>query len=98
MLIVTEARLNEYAKKHAAAASSLLMWGALIKAASWRRIADAKRTFPHADQVRRCVVFNVKGNDFRLITRIEYGLQTVTLKYFLTHADYDRAKWKKDCS
>jgi len=42
-------------------------------------------------------MFNIKGNDYRLITRIDYGLQTVTLKNFLTHSEYDRGSWKKDC-
>ena len=97
MLILTEARLSEFARRHPDAMSSIMRWGALTKAAKWRNLADARRTFPHADQVQRCVVFNIKGNDYRLITRIDYGLQTVTLKNFLSHAEYDREKWKKDC-
>ncbi|MEK6289591.1 MAG: type II toxin-antitoxin system HigB family toxin [Acidobacteriota bacterium] len=40
---------------------------------------------------------NIMGNNCRLIARIDYGLQTVTLKHFLTHEQYDRDKWKKDC-
>ena len=49
-----------------------------------------------ADQVGACTVFNIMGNNYRLITRIDYGVQTFTVKYFLTHAQYDRDKWKKD--
>ncbi|MGH9839619.1 MAG: type II toxin-antitoxin system HigB family toxin [Blastocatellia bacterium] len=37
------------------------------------------------------------GNNFRLITRVYYGDQTVTLYNFLTHKEYDRERWKKDC-
>jgi mRNA interferase HigB len=97
MLVITEQRLIEYTRQHPQAASSLLRWGALVRSAKWRNLADTRRTFAHADQVGLCSVFNIKGNDYRLITRIDYGLQTITLKYFLTHAEYNRASWKKDC-
>ncbi len=97
MLLIIEATLIEYTKRHPVAAASLLRWAALAKTAVWRNLAETRRTFPHADAVYQCTVFNIKGNDFRLITRIDYGLQTVTLKHFLTHAEYDRDKWKKDC-
>ena len=97
MLIITEQRLMEYAKQHPEAASSLLRWGALVRSAKWRNLAGTRRTFAHADPAGLCTVFNIKGNDFRLITRIDYGLQTVTLKHVLSHAEYDRGAWKKDC-
>jgi len=97
MIIITEERLIEYTKQHPDAASSLLRWGALVRAAKWRNLADTRRTFSHADPVGQCTIFNIKGNDYRLITRIDYGLQTVTLKQFVTHSEYNRGGWKKDC-
>jgi len=97
MLIITELRLIENTKQRPEAASSLLRWGALARSAKWRDLTETRRTFAHADPVGQCTVFNIKGNDYRLITRIDYGLQTVTLKHFLTHKEYDRGAWKKDC-
>ena len=97
MIILTERRLIEYSKQHAEAASSLLRWGALAKNAKWRNLVETRRTFANADPAGRCTVFNIKGNHYRLITGIDYGLQTVTLKHFLTHAEYARGGWKKDC-
>ena len=97
MLIITEQRLIEYEKRHSPAASSLMRWGAFVKSAKWRSLAETRRTFTHADPVGQCTVFNIKGNDYRLITRIDYGLQTVTLKHFLTNGEYNRGSWKKDC-
>jgi mRNA interferase HigB len=76
MLIITEAALVEYTRRHPDAAASLLRWAALTKAAVWRNLAETRCTFPHADLVSQCTVFNIKGNDYRLITRIDYGLQT----------------------
>jgi mRNA-degrading endonuclease HigB of HigAB toxin-antitoxin module len=46
---------------------------------------------------RAVFVFNIMGKNYRLIARIDYGLQAVTLKHFLPHAEYDRGRWKKDC-
>ena len=60
---------------------------------------DTRKTYPHADQVkvrsgRTVTVFNVSGNDFRLITAIHYDRQKVFVLDFLTHAEYSRQTWK----
>lgn len=97
MLIITEARLVQYTRQHPEAASSVFRWAGITRVAAWKNLIEVRKLFPHADKVGECVVFNVMGNNYRLITRIDYGLQAVTLKHFLTHAEYDRGKWKKDC-
>jgi mRNA interferase HigB len=53
-------------------------------------------SFPQADQVGDCVVFNV-GNSHRLIGRIRYRTQRVYVLRVLTHAEYDRQKWPDEC-
>ena len=61
------------------------------------------RLYPHADgvpvgkgdQKRAYTVFNIGGNDFRLITEIFYDDQTVLIRHVLTHAEYDKEDWKK---
>jgi mRNA interferase HigB len=58
---------------------------------------------PHADGVtvgkgdrqRVFTVFNIGGNDFRLITEILYDDETVPIRYVLSHAEYDKEDWKK---
>lgn len=97
MQIRNEAKLREYAASHPEASDALRRWAELTKQAGWQNLAQARQTFPHADQVYECTVFNIKGNHYRLITKINYGLQVVTLVHFLTHKEYDRNKWKKDC-
>jgi mRNA interferase HigB len=57
-------------------------------------------TFPHADQVtvaskRTVTVFNIGGNNYRLITAIHYNTKIVYILRFLTHAEYDKDAWKK---
>jgi len=97
MLIVTERRLIEYTRQHPEAARSLLRWAGITNVALWKNRLEVRQVFPQADQVGACTVFNIMGNNYRLITWIDYGLQTVTLKHFITHQEYDRERWKKDC-
>jgi len=56
-----------------------------------------KRDFPSADLVSKCTVFNIKGNNYRLIVKIEYAKQTIYVKHVLSHAEYDKKKWKDGC-
>jgi mRNA interferase HigB len=57
---------------------------------------DIRQIYRDADAVGNFVVFNIKGNNYRLIVGIDYADQTVYFKYFLTHAEYDKDKWKND--
>jgi mRNA interferase HigB len=54
------------------------------------------QTFPSADLVERLTVFNIAGNKFRLITRVEYQRQEIYIRNVLTHAEYDKEDWKRD--
>jgi mRNA interferase HigB len=57
-----------------------------------------KTSFPHADIVGACTVFNIKGNDYRLIVKINYEKGTVYIKGVYTHAEYDKDRWKNECN
>jgi len=49
-----------------------------------------------AEAVSNFTVFNIKGNKYRLIVDIVYSEATRFIKYVLTHAEYDKDKWKHD--
>ena len=53
--------------------------------------------YPHADQVGRCIVFNIAGNKFRLVVVIHLNRGKVYVRQVMTHAEYDRGAWKGDC-
>ena len=55
-----------------------------------------RATFPSADLVGRLTVFNIKGNDFRLITRVEYAKHAVYIRSVWTHSKYAKDEWKND--
>jgi len=99
MRVIKPSRLREFGQQHAAAQGPLARWLQITRSAAWANLVDVRKTFRHADEVRvrsgrTVVVFNVKGNDFRLITAIHYNLGKVFVMLFLTHAEYDRQTWK----
>ncbi len=70
-------------------------WYKVAKNATWRSLVDVRKVYPHADFIHPYAVFNIKGNSYRLVVKIEYRWQIICIKALLTHAEYDRGKWKK---
>lgn len=97
MRIINEERLAGFIREHPEAKNALLRWSTVAKTSQWRNLADTRGTFRSADQVCEFTVFDILGNNYRLITRVYYVAQTITLYHFLTHKEYDRDRWKKDC-
>ncbi|MBD2013790.1 type II toxin-antitoxin system HigB family toxin [Microcoleus sp. FACHB-53] len=71
-------------------------WYAIVKKAEWQRFEDVRQIYRKAKAVGNFTVFDIKGNDYRLIVGMDYETQTVYYKYFLTHAEYDKGNWKND--
>lgn len=99
MRIIKRATLAAYWLRNPQAQSSLLFWHKLANKARWTCLQDVRATFPHADAVpvksgRSVVVFNIAGNKYRLITAIHYNRQLAFTLMVLTHAEYDKQKWK----
>jgi mRNA interferase HigB len=70
-------------------------WYRITRRATWRSLADVRVDFAHADVVGRRTVFNIHGNDYRLICRVNYRTGKVFVLYILSHADYDKGVWKQ---
>jgi mRNA interferase HigB len=97
MRIVSRRKLVEAGQWHANVSAQLDVWYRITKQACWSNIMDVRRTFSTADGVGTCTVFNIKGNDYRLIVWINYEFQTVFIRHVLTHAEYTKEDWKNDC-
>jgi len=76
-------------------AEEVSSWFKTAAAAHWGRIQDVRQPFPDADQVGEALVFNIRGNRYRLIATVYYPARTIYLKALLTHKEYDREEWKK---
>lgn len=84
--------IRQFQTKHPDSRAALERWITITKAAVWKRIIDVQCSFPSAEDVKGWAVFNIKGNDFRLITSIAYFEQEVNVHEILTHQQYNR--WK----
>ncbi len=78
-------------KAYAPVKSALDAWFHEAARAEWKNPADVKASYASASIVGKDrVVFNIKGNDFRMVTAIDYVRQIVFIKWLGSHADYDR--------
>jgi mRNA interferase HigB len=94
MHIISRKRLLEFAIVHADSETALDTWYRIAKAAEWQNLVELKESYPSADLVGIYTVFNIKGNHYRLIGEINYRSGTIFIRDILTHADYDKDKWK----
>lgn len=88
---------EKFARKHARSRSSLNLWREATLGATWKSFDDVKKTFRTADLYGLCVIFDIGGNNYRLTASINYETEVVSIKAVMTHAEYDKDKWKKDC-
>ena len=72
-----------------------MSWYKTAKKADWQNFAEVKQVYPAADLVGRYTVFNIGGNNYRLIARIVYRSQTLFVVAVMTHEEYDLGKWKE---
>ena len=101
MRIIKESTLREFAVRYSDARTGLEVWRQIMRREQFRHFADLRRCFRSADQVRVAsgnpvIVFNIHGNDYRLICAIHYNTGKVFLLRFLTHAEYSKDRWKDE--
>jgi mRNA interferase HigB len=71
-------------------------WRAITAKARWRTPEDVKQAHPKASILKSGrVVFNIKGNDYRLVAALNYAAGVLAIRFFGTHADYDRIDAEK---
>jgi mRNA interferase HigB len=91
-------RIAEAEEEHSEWGASLRSWKKILEGSSWKNFPDVRRTRKDADPVGSCVVFDIAHNRARLILRILYGVQTVVVLSVISHAEYDKERWKDACS
>lgn len=91
MRVIARRALREFWQRHADAREPLQVWLAVAERADWKSPADIKPVFRSADVLPgNRVVFNIRGNRYRLIVKIHYNTRVVYIRFVGTHADYDR--------
>lgn len=93
MKVLGQARLIDYSSNHADVASQISAWIAEAKEAKWTTPNDVKTRYVYASFLSdNRVIFNIKGNKYRLDTKIYYQRQIIIVKRIGTHGEYN--KWK----
>ncbi len=95
MRIIAKRTLREFWATHADAEQPLLDWYDVVIVQEWVSPNDVKKTYGNASIINsNRVVFNVKGNDYRLITHIDYVFGMVFILWMGTHREYDSVNAK----
>jgi mRNA interferase HigB len=96
MRVISRKALREFWEIHAIAQTGLLLWYQRIMEGNFQTFNALRQVFPSADLVGNLTVFNISGNNFRLITYIDYTYQLIFVRAVLTHAEYDKENWEND--
>jgi mRNA interferase HigB len=99
MRLIGQDVLVKAVRKHADAHKWLQAWAGTVQDAHWQSLEDVRKDYPSADGIKLrnrvvVMVYNVKGNEYRLLTNIDYDRQAVLVLELLTHGEYDKDRWK----
>jgi mRNA interferase HigB len=94
MRVISRKAVLGFGKGHADSVPSLSNWLGITRRAKWRDLIELRKDFGSADQVGRRTVFNIAGNKYRLIARVNYRTQKVFILHIMTHDEYSKGDWK----
>jgi mRNA interferase HigB len=96
MRLIAIKNLRNEAYQYPNARKAVEAWYLVMKNSDWSSLEDVRRVYRDAEAMGNFTVFNIKGNNYRLIVGINYVKRRIYFKYFLTHAEYDKDLWKND--
>ncbi len=93
MRIISTTTIRHYYEEHPESKVALQDWTDKVKEANWSSFADIKKTFNSVDYVgNQHYVFNIKGNDFRLVAVVKFTPKFVLIRFIGTYAEYVKIK------
>src|SRR5690554_6739516 len=93
MGIVTYKRIKEFTEKHANSKTALHVWYHFVSEREWENLNELKRDYNNVDYVgNHRFVFNIKGNEDRLVTIISFNAKKVYIWFIGAHSEYDKIK------
>jgi mRNA interferase HigB len=100
MRLIGQDVLVKAIRKHPDVRQWLTAWVATVQDADWRSLDDVRKDYPSADGVKLrsqlvVTVFNVQGNEYRLLTHVNYPGQVIQVLELLTYPEYDKDRWKE---
>ena len=103
MRVISLKPLRDFWERHPPAENPLRAWYRIATKAHWGNLNELRQVYPSADLVKgddsakgKLVIFNIKGNDYRLVARIVFEWEFVLVKKVMTHAEYSKHRWKEE--
>lgn len=91
MRIVTYKRIIEFIEKYSDSKIALQEWYYKTTKANWENASDIKKTFNHVDFIgNNRAIFNIRGNQYRLVAIIIFASKKVYIRFIGTHSEYDK--------
>lgn len=91
MVVISYRTIREYTKDHKDIEDQLNNWYTIAEKSDWTNFNEMRQIFNAVDAVGNDLyVFNIKGNNYRLIVRIIFRVRTIYIKFIGTHKEYDR--------
>lgn len=91
MRVISVKKLREFWEKHPDAEQPLRIWYGDVRRSSWRKPSDIKRSYSTASFLAgNRVIFNIRGNNYRLVVVISFTAGIVYIRFIGTHEEYDR--------
>ena len=96
MVIIKQKTLHKYCDKHPEAKIAIAEWADKTESADWANFMDVKSVFNSVDYVGdNRFVFNIKGNQYRMVAMIFFSVRTVYIRWFGSHSEYDKINVSK---
>ena len=93
--MISKPAILMFAERYPDALVPLMNWYRITRRADWGSLAEVRNDFAHADIVGRRTVFNIHGNNFRLVAPLNYRTGRVFILHILTHVEYSKGGWKR---
>lgn len=93
MVVISYKTIREYAEDHRDVEDQLNNWYTIAEKSDWANFNELRQMFNSVDAVGNDLyVFNIKGNEYRLIVRIIFRVRTIYIKFIGSHKEYDKVK------
>src|SRR5437868_9685086 len=94
MRIISERRIREFYEKNRESESVFREWIQVVRKADWLSFSDVRRSFNHSDVHDKFTIFDIGGNKYRIIAKIEYSKHIVFIRFVMSHGEYNKhSKW-----
>jgi mRNA interferase HigB len=92
--VISKKAARLFWKKYPDSETPLRVWLKAMRDTEFKNLAELRSAFPSADNVGDLIVFNIRGNKYRLIASVHFNRRKVYVRHILTHEEYDKGRWK----